>query len=253
MRSGSDEHNEERAGDAALAGILCRQSGGREPATVPVGDPRRALALAGGDMTEPERFGGLRVRPEAAADRDDVFALVAAAFETEGEAVLVDRLREAATPLVSLVAVDGRPRGARERLVGHILFSPVTLHPAADEDDATAGERSPGNAPRVMGLAPMAVAPAFQRRGVGTRLVRAGLDACRAQGAQAVVVLGHPDYYPRFGFRPAEELALGCEYEAPPGAFMAQELVPGSLAVRASEAAAGGLRIARYHQAFAEL
>ena len=73
-----------------------------------------------------------------------------------------------------------------------------------------------------MGLAPMAVLPARQRGGIGSALVRAGLDACRQLGCTTVVVLGHPAYYPRFGFQPASRFALGCEYDVPDEAFMAE-------------------------------
>ena len=89
----------------------------------------------------------------------------------------------------------------------------------------------------------MAVAPAHQRQGVGSALIEQGLDNCRERGIGLVVVLGHSDYYPRFGFRPAHVSGLSCEYDAPPDAFMALELVEGALA--ASEG------IVRYHTAFA--
>ena len=96
-----------------------------------------------------------------------------------------------------------------------------------------------------MGLAPMAVLPARQRGGIGSALVRAGLDACRQLGCTAVVVLGHPAYYPRFGFQPASRFALGCEYDVPDEAFMALEVEPGSLVGKAGTI--------RYHRAFAEV
>lgn len=165
------------------------------------------------------------VRAERARDRASVRALHRRAFGTEAEANLVDALREKARPLVSLVAQE------RGRVVGHILFSPVTLGGPAE--------------PRIMGLAPMAVAPERQRRGIGSALVRAGLEACRALGCDAVVVLGHPSYYPRFGFSPAARFGLGCEYEAPPEAFQLLELRPGAL-----RGAAGTVR---YHAAFRDL
>src|SRR5207245_7249686 len=102
------------------------------------------------------------------------------AFERPAEADLVDALREQAQPLVSLIAED---TGA---IAGHIMFSPVSLsdHPAL----------------KIMGLAPMAVAPEHQRKGIGSALVRAGLEQCKRLGIGAVVVLANPTYYPRFGF-----------------------------------------------------
>jgi putative acetyltransferase len=163
------------------------------------------------------------VRPEQPADTDAVRQVNRAAFETSTEAALVDIPRENARPLVSLVAEDA---GA---IVGHILFSPVTLSSGIDA--------------RVMGLAPMAVLPARQRQGIGSALVTAGLDECRRLGITAVVVLGHPEYYPRFGFRPASGFGLRSEYDVPDEVFMALELPPGGL-----EGTAGTVR---YHPAFA--
>jgi putative acetyltransferase len=164
-----------------------------------------------------------------AETRDDVAAIAAlhrAAFGRPNEADLVARLRRTVQPLVSLVALVG------EQVVGHILFSPVTI------DAAPA-------ALRPMGLAPMAVLPILQRRGIGSALVRVGIDACRAAGAGAVVVLGHPTYYPRFGFVPAIRFGLCSEYDVAEDVFMAWELTPGSLA------GIGG--VVRYPPAFAEL
>ena len=91
----------------------------------------------------------------------------------------------------------------------------------------------------------MAVDPAHQRRGVGTALVETGLASCRTQGVGLVVVLGHPAYYPRFGFRPAHLSGLSSEYDSPPEAFMALELHAGAL-----DRCSGTVR---YHPAFADL
>ena len=148
-----------------------------------------------------------------------------AAFETPAEADLVAALRIQARPLVSLVAEED---GA---VAGHIMFSPVTLpgHPAL----------------ALMGLVPMAVAPARQRAGIGSALVRAGLEGCRRLAADAVVVLGHPDYYPRFGFVPGVRIGLGCEYDVPAEAFMVLALRPGALR--------GATGRVQYHAAFASL
>lgn len=165
------------------------------------------------------------IRPEQPADEAAIRALNLAAFETSTEADLVDALRAQAEPLISLVAVDD---GA---IVGHILFSPVTL---ADHEDVA-----------MMGLAPMAVLPARQRGGVGGALIRQGLEECRVQGIQGVIVLGHAEYYPRFGFVPASRLGLRSEYEVPDEVFMAMELAPGALQYKAG--------IARYHPVFASI
>lgn len=163
------------------------------------------------------------IRPEEEQDRLAIHALNVCAFGSTAEADLVDALRARARPLVSLVAEDG---GA---IVGHILFSPVSLPGRPDLE--------------IMGLAPMAVAPARQRKGIGSALVRAGLARCRQSGVGAVVVLGHPGYYPRFGFVPSTRFGIGCEYDAPEEAFMAIELIPGCL-----RGASGKIR---YHAAFA--
>ena len=141
----------------------------------------------------------LAIRPERAGDAASVRQVNERAFATPAEAELVDALR-GSDGSISLVATVG---GA---VVGHIRFTTGTL------DAATAV--------RAAGLAPMAVLPAHQRAGVGTQLVRAGLAACRGQGYTAVVVVGHPSYYPRFGFTPAHTYGLQCEFEVPREAFM---------------------------------
>jgi putative acetyltransferase len=164
------------------------------------------------------------VRPEAPADHTGVHELNVAAFGGTVEARLVGMLRDQARPVVSLVAEEDAA------LAGHIMFTPVSLQ---------------GFERLMMGLAPMAVAPARQRRGIGSALVRAGLERCKELGAAAVVVLGHPDFYPRFGFVPAERYGLKCEYDAPPEAFMVMELQRHGLR------GAGG--IVAYHAAFASI
>ena len=165
------------------------------------------------------------IRPEEPDDRDGIRTVNLCAFETHAEANLVEALRQQAQPLVSLVAdVDGK-------VVGHILFSPVTL---ANYPNA-----------RIMGLGPMAVLPDMQRRGVGSILVREGLERCRALGCDAVIVLGHAEYYPRFGFVAASHWDLRSEYDVPDEFFMALELKDGSLA--------GKSGTVHYHPAFGNL
>ena len=153
------------------------------------------------------------IRAEEEADWAAVHALNVVAFEQPAEANLIDALREQATPIVSLVAEE------EGKIVGHILFSPVTLtgHPEA----------------KMMGLAPMAVPPNRQNTGIGSALVLAGLAACKALGMGAIVVLGHPHYYPRFGFVPSTHFGITCEYEVPAEVFMALELQPGYLREKA--------------------
>jgi putative acetyltransferase len=151
------------------------------------------------------------IRDERATDAAVVHNLHAAAFARPAEAELVAALRRDGRVRLALVAEVG---GA---VVGHILFSPVTI----------------AGAPGGLGLGPMAVLPAHQRRGVGSALVRAGLARCLGIGEPVVVVVGHPEFYPRFGFVPAAARGLRCEYPVPDEAFMVNELRPGALAGRA--------------------
>jgi putative acetyltransferase len=113
--------------------------------------------------------------------------------------------------VISLVAVHGT------LVVGHILFTPVTTEP-------------PRAALRAVGLGPMAVATEWQRQGVGSRLVTSGLDACRALGYELAVVIGHPEFYPRFGFRPGNDFGLRSTFDVPDDVFMVAELAPGAAA-----------------------
>ena len=149
-------------------------------------------------------------------------AVNASAFETPAEANLVDVLRREAHPVISLVAEDD---GA---IVGHIMFSPVSLSDLADL--------------KIMGLGPMAVVPKHQRKGIGSALVRAGLEKCKEIAFGAVIVLGHSGYYPRFGFSPSVRYGIRCEYDVPEDVFMVTELQPGYL-----KNASG---IIKYHPAF---
>ncbi len=150
----------------------------------------------------------MKIRPELPTDAEAIRAVNQAAFETNTEADLVELLHQQASPIISLVADDAG------LVVGHILFSPSVL---LGQPDA-----------KIMGLAPMVVLPAHQRLGIGSSLVRAGLEACRQLGFGAVVVLGHPKYYPRFGFQPASRFGLRCEYDVPDDVFMALELATGT-------------------------
>ncbi len=146
----------------------------------------------------------MTIRPEGPEDVAAIRAINQAAFGRPDEAALVDALRQEGAVLVSLVAeVDSQP-------AGHILFSRMFV------------EATPAVA-----LAPMAVLPAHQNQGLGSALVRAGLDELRRMQERIVIVLGHPDYYPRFGFSP--ELARRLKHPFPPNALMALELAPGAL------------------------
>jgi putative acetyltransferase len=165
------------------------------------------------------------IRTERAADEVATFDVHAAVFPTDAEARLVTALRASGKAAVSLVAeVDGT-------VVGHVLFSPVSV------------EGSPISSIGV-GLAPVAVLPAHQRRGVGARLIESGLEACRRAGFGFAVVLGEPSYYRRFGFRRALDDRLQNEYGVD-HEFMALELRP--------EALGGVSGVVRYAPEFAAL
>ena len=151
----------------------------------------------------------MTIRAETKDDFAAVQSINLSAFPEDGESRLVNRLRKNAQPIISLVAeVDGK-------LVGHILFSPVTL----DSKSSL----------QLMGLAPMAVLPAYQRQGIGSALVEAGLEKCRLAQFGAVVVLGHPDYYPKFGYTASSNFAIKSEYDVPEEVFMIIELKKGYL------------------------
>ncbi len=147
----------------------------------------------------------LTVRPETPRDLDAIRYVNEQAFGRKVEADIVDKLRGRGALTLSLVAVR------RGEVKGHIAFSPVVVESEGSSFDAVA-------------LAPIAVLPACQRQGVGGRLVRAGLEGCRNLGHEIVVVVGHPTYYPRFGFVPAGPKGMSCEFEVPEDVFMVLEL-----------------------------
>lgn len=141
-----------------------------------------------------------KVRPETTADHDAVASLLQCAFNSTTELTLVNQLRQQSPQHIALVAEQ------HGNVVGYIMFTPATVQL--------------NTALNIMALAPMAVSNVLQHQGIGSSLVRAGLELCRQQGVQAVVVLGHPAYYPRFGFVPASRFNLKCIWQAPDEAFM---------------------------------
>jgi putative acetyltransferase len=162
------------------------------------------------------------VRHETPADRPCVAELVAAAFGQQAEARLIASLRPVANVL-SLVAT------VADQVAGHVMLSPITARARAAQTPAC-------------GLAPLAVAPAMQRRGIGARLVEAGLTMLGDRGVGLVVVFGHREYYPRFGFAPAASLGLACKWGGEDGTFQALELIP--------DAARAYRGVVDYHPAF---
>ena len=153
------------------------------------------------------------IRPELQEDRASIHYVNQEAFGRNQEADLVDKLRERGVLTISLVAV------LDTNIIGHIAFSPVEI----------ASEKSSFGA---LTLAPISVLPAHQNRGIGSQLVTAGLEECHRLGHEIVVLAGHPNYYPRFGFVPAYAEGIGCEFEVPDEAWMLAELKQGALAGR---------------------
>ena len=165
------------------------------------------------------------IRPEQLLDHPAIHSVHTASFPTSVEARLVDALRAAGHLTLSLVAFE------RDEVIGHVAFSPITL--------AT----SPTVSNTAIGLAPVAVLPAFRKRGIAAALIREGLELCKQRGHDFCVVLGDPSYYGRFGFRPARDWALRDEYGGG-DAFQALELQHDSIPT------GGGL--VRYAPEFAE-
>ena len=153
----------------------------------------------------------IAIRPERPEDAGGIRHVHEAAFGQPLEADLVERLRRSGSESLSLVA-------AEETVLGHVLFTPVQVE-------------APGRRVVGMGLAPMAVLPDRQREGIGSALVRRGIEMLRERGVPFVVVVGHPEYYPRFGFDPASRHGLRSQWEGVPDeAFMVLVLDPRELA-----------------------
>jgi len=144
----------------------------------------------------------IKIREEIFQDIEAIRAIINQAFSQPQEANIVDKLRANCDGLLSLVALQD------EKIIGHILFSPVTI------------EGSLGIL-KGMGLAPMALLAQFQRQGVGSELVQAGIESLRKSKCPFIIVLGHPEYYPRFGFERASRYRIKSQWEGVPDqAFM---------------------------------
>jgi putative acetyltransferase len=150
------------------------------------------------------------IRPEEPPDIAAIRLVNEQAFGGSAEANAIDLLRERGAATLSLVAVID------DQVVGHLFFSPITIE-------------SPDRSWPGVGLAPLSVLPDYQRQGIGTALMNAGLEECRRLGCERSIVLGHPDYYPRFGFERASQHNVRFEFEAPDEACLILALKPGAL------------------------
>ena len=168
----------------------------------------------------------ITIRSELPEDAKEMFLIYVAAFGRFQEAALVASLRQNHGIQFSLVAADNGG------LVGGVVFSAISLEPALSNLNLT-------------GLAPLAVLPSYQRQGIGSQLVRAGLRQCQEIGFGAVFLVGEPDFYTRFGFVPASDFGIRCEFEVPEAYWLVKELRPQVLS--------GLTALARFRPEFQEL
>jgi putative acetyltransferase len=140
----------------------------------------------------------IEIREERAGDLAAILDVNQRAFEQDQEANIIDALRSNGAVMLSLVAT------LNSKVVGHIMYSPISI----------------GNDVAGAALGPMAVLPEHQRQGIGSKLVETGNRRLKEAGCPFIIVLGHPDYYPRFGFRPASTYGIRCEWEVAENVFM---------------------------------
>ncbi|HXY74569.1 MAG TPA: N-acetyltransferase [Dehalococcoidales bacterium] len=160
----------------------------------------------------------IKIRPETKKDIEAIRRVNGEAFGRKVEGEMIDKLRCRGVMPISLVAEQNG------EVIGHIQFNPCEVKSVASNFT-------------IMTLGSMAVIPSLQKKGIGSQLVKAGFDECRRLGENVVVVLGHPSYYPRFGFVPARAKGIDCEFvEAPDDAWMVMEFKTGSIAGRTGTA-----------------
>ena len=168
----------------------------------------------------------LSIEKETNADVSAIHQVNVDAFKQPNEARLVDALRAAGALTHSLVAKeDGN-------VIGHLAVSPVTITDNGKEYHA-------------VGLGPIAISPSRQRTGIGKALINHLIDSVLKESDNLLVVLGHPEYYPKFGFKPSLPFGIKSEYDVPQEAFMALELKPGAL----NEISG----VVRYHETFSQV
>lgn len=153
------------------------------------------------------------IRKERLEDHEEIKELNNEAFGTENEAKLIEAIRSSTKFIneLSLVAET-----SSKEIIGHILFSKITIETANGAVDSLA-------------LAPMAVKPNFQNRGVGSSLVREGLQRCKQLGYSSVIVLGHPSFYPKFGFVTAASKGIRPPFKVSEEVFMVFEVKENAL------------------------
>jgi putative acetyltransferase len=150
----------------------------------------------------------LIIRPEKEYDNPRIREVNDLAFGQENEGRLIEKLRQTENFIPELSLVAERD----DEVVGHILFYPVIIRSAKAKYHS-------------LSLGPMAVTPAYQRQGIGSQMVKEGLETAKTLGHKSVIVVGHPEYYPRFGFRPASQWTIKVPFDVPDEAFLALELV----------------------------
>jgi predicted N-acetyltransferase YhbS len=151
------------------------------------------------------------IRQETASDYKKVYEINKRAFNQENESKLIEKIRKGENyiPELSLVAE------IEDNIVGHILFSKIKIVGDSNYDS--------------LALAPVAVLPEYQKKGIGSKLVAKGLEKAKELGFNSIIVLGHKDYYLKFGFQRASEWGIQCPFRVPDEAFMAIELMENTL------------------------
>ena len=153
----------------------------------------------------------MNIRSEKFEDEEEIYQINQLAFKRHDESKLIDNIRatDAFIPELSLIAEKNNI------IVGHILFSHIHIISRKEWPS--------------LALAPMAVLPAYQKKGIGSALIQEGLKRARAMGYPSVIVLGHKEYYPKFGFEKASKWGIKCPFEVPDESFMAKELFTAAL------------------------